>query len=159
LTKNNIRKRILFNFMFLFMRWLLLILGFILIRKAMKKLTFPVQGKSLKDMTSDFGPRGADFHNGIDIGAPSGTPILAADDGTIENVWTGGGGGLQIIINHGSGLKTGYAHLSAALVKVGQKVSAGDQIGKVGSSGFSTGPHLHFVVSENNIALDPKKYL
>lgn len=91
-------------------------------------------------------------HTGIDIGAPTGTTIFAADDGIVEYAgWNSGGYGNMIIINHGSGLYTRYGHSSKLLVAVGQTVKRGDVIALVGSTGHSTGPHLHFEVMTRDI--------
>ncbi len=98
-------------------------------------------------------------HTGVDIANHIGTPIYAADSGTVETVgYNRGGYGNQIIINHGGGKKTRYAHLSAFKVKVGQKVSKGEYIGAMGSTGRSTGPHLHFEVIINGAVYNPLNY-
>lgn len=102
------------------------------------------------------------FHSGIDIGAPQGTYIHAAASGKV--IWAGwrsGGGGNTIIIDHGGGISTLYLHImnGGILVKEGQVVSAGDVIGKVGSTGLATGPHLHFTVKVNGESVDPLKYV
>lgn len=83
------------------------------------------------------------FHAGWDLAAPTGTPVVAAADGVVTSAGWGGGYGNLVILQHGS-LQTRYAHLSKILVRGGQKVKQGQQIGKVGTTGRSTGPHLHF---------------
>ena len=99
------------------------------------------------------------FHAGEDIGAPSGTPILAADSGIATVIPSNGNGyGNYIIINHGGGRTTLYAHMSAFAVSNGQSVTQGQTIGYVGSTGNSTGPHLHFEVRVNGATTDPKSY-
>ena len=99
------------------------------------------------------------FHAGEDIGAPSGTPILAADSGIATVIPNNGNGyGNYIIINHGGGRTTLYAHMSAFAVSNGQSVTQGQTIGYVGSTGNSTGPHLHFEVRVNGATTDPKSY-
>ena len=99
------------------------------------------------------------FHAGEDIGAPSGTPILAADSGVATVIPNNGNGyGNYIIINHGGGRTTLYAHMSAFAVSNGQSVTQGQTIGYVGSTGNSTGPHLHFEVRVNGATTDPKRY-
>lgn len=99
------------------------------------------------------------FHNGLDIGAPTGTPILAAGDGVVEFAgWNKGYGNLTRI-EHGAGLSTRYGHQSKLLVSKGQRVSAGQVIGLVGSTGYSTGPHLHFEVRQNKVPQNPYNYL
>ncbi|MBQ6937285.1 MAG: peptidoglycan DD-metalloendopeptidase family protein [Clostridia bacterium] len=99
------------------------------------------------------------FHSGIDIGAPYGVDILAAADGTVTLATTNGGYGKCIIINHGSGITTLYGHNSTLLVSVGNKVTKGQVIAKAGSTGVSTGPHLHFEVRVNGATTDPMQYL
>jgi murein DD-endopeptidase MepM/ murein hydrolase activator NlpD len=86
------------------------------------------------------------FHNGIDLLIPEGTPIQAPADGTVLNVYKNDIGGLQIIISHAGGFKTGYAHLSASLVKTGDKVLKGQTFAKSGKSGRVTSAHLHFTL-------------
>lgn len=99
------------------------------------------------------------FHAGEDIGAPSGTPILAADSGIATVIPNNGNGyGNYIMINHGGGRVTLYAHMSAFAISNGQSVSQGQVIGYVGSTGNSTGPHLHFEVRVNGATTDPKSY-
>ena len=99
------------------------------------------------------------FHAGEDIGAPSGTPILAADSGIATVIPDNGNGyGNYIIINHGGGRTTLYAHMSGFAVSNGASVTQGQTIGYVGSTGNSTGPHLHFEVRVNGATTDPKSY-
>lgn len=99
------------------------------------------------------------FHAGEDIGAPSGTPILAADSGLVTVIPDNGNGyGNYIMINHGGGRVTLYAHMSGFAVSNGATVTQGQTIGYVGSTGNSTGPHLHFEVRVNGATTDPKGY-
>ena len=99
------------------------------------------------------------FHAGEDIGAPSGTPILAADSGIATVIPDNGNGyGNYVIINHGGGRTTLYAHMSGFAVSNGASVTQGQTIGYVGSTGNSTGPHLHFEVRVNGATTDPKSY-
>lgn len=99
-------------------------------------------------------------HVAIDIAAPTGTPIFAADSGTvIESGWTDVGYGQYVIIDHGNGFRTLYAHMSKRLVSKGAKVQRGQKIGLVGSTGNSTGPHLHFEIYRNGVLQNPLKYL
>ena len=99
------------------------------------------------------------MHNGVDMAAPSGSPILAAADGQVIAASYSSSMGNYIMIDHGSDLITIYMHASALNVSVGQEVSAGDRIGSVGSTGRSTGPHLHFGVRKNGAYVSPWSYL
>ena len=102
------------------------------------------------------------MHGGIDIGAPSSTPIHAAASGkVICAAWRSGGSGNTVIIDHGGGITTLYFHIKngGILVKEGQTVKAGDVIAKVGSTGLSTGPHLHFEVRKDGVRQDPLNYV
>ena len=121
------------------------------------RFMWPVNGP----VTSGFGPRthpisgGTRIHNGVDIGASSGTPIKAADTGTVVMAGSNGGYGNWTLIDHGGGLATGYAHQSSIGVRVGQRVTRGEVIGRVGSTGASTGPHLHWEVRVNGNPVNP----
>lgn len=116
-------------------------------------------------LTSGFGSRRhpilgvTRMHNGVDFGAGSGTPVIAAGEG--EVVWAGsrGGYGNTVIIDHGNTLATLYAHMSSVSVGVGQTVTRGQQVGAVGSTGLSTGPHLHFEVRQSGTPVNPLSYL
>lgn len=99
------------------------------------------------------------FHAGIDIGAGYGSAIVAAESGTVTTATYGSGYGKYVVVNHGSGLTTLYAHCSSLLVKVGDKVTRGQTIAKVGSTGVSTGNHLHFEVRINGSTTDPLAYV
>jgi murein DD-endopeptidase MepM/ murein hydrolase activator NlpD len=98
------------------------------------------------------------FHSGIDIGAGYGLSIVAAADGIVTMATTNGGYGKCVVINHGSGLTTLYGHCSSIEVSVGDSVKKGDLIAKVGSTGVSTGPHLHFEARINGATTDPMNY-
>lgn len=120
--------------------------------------------KNMYSVTSGFGKRYHPIlkrlrtHTGVDITAPKGTPVYATADGTVTSESPGGGYGLTIIINHGYTYKTLYAHLSKKAVKPGQKVKRGQVIGYVGSTGMSTGAHLHYEVIKNGQRVNPVYY-
>ena len=99
------------------------------------------------------------FHAGLDMPAPNGTIVLSAGEGKVTFAGTKSGYGTLVEISHGNGLVTRYGHLSATLVKVGQVVQTGTPIAKVGSTGRSTGPHLHFEVRQGDQTVDPKTFL
>lgn len=99
------------------------------------------------------------FHKGIDFPIPRGTPVLASEDGTATYAGVNGGYGNFIEIDHGEGLTSRYGHLSGISVHVGDKVSRGDVIGASGSTGRSTGPHLHFEVRQDNVPVNPAYYI
>jgi murein DD-endopeptidase MepM/ murein hydrolase activator NlpD len=110
-------------------------------------------------VTSGFGWRWGRMHEGLDIAASYGAPISAASSGTVIYAgWMGGYGNL-VVIDHGGGLATAYGHQSSIAVSSGSQVSQGQTIGYVGSTGHSTGPHLHFEVRVNGAAVDPMGYL
>jgi len=109
---------------------------------------WPVSGR----ITQKFWAR----HPGIDIGAPKGTPVYAADSGyVVQAGWSNVGYGFMILVNHGNGYLTRYAHLSVMNAEVGDSVKKGQMIGRVGSTGNSTGPHLHFEIIRGNVHLNP----
>jgi murein DD-endopeptidase MepM/ murein hydrolase activator NlpD len=118
-------------------------------------LIWPVNGP----VTSPFGMRWGRMHEGIDIGASYGTPIRAAAGGRVIIAGWVSGYGNVVYIDHGGGLSTGYAHQSRMAVSVGQEVSQGQVIGYVGCTGHCFGPHLHFEVRVNGVAVDPLGYL
>ena len=103
-----------------------------------------------------FGPRGSRFHTGVDFPADTGTSVRAARSGRVSFAgWDNGGYGKLILVAHGHGTYTWYAHLSRMTVRRGQRVATGSRIGAVGSTGNSTGPHLHFEVRVRGAAVDP----
>lgn len=99
------------------------------------------------------------FHRGIDIVAPAGTPILASADGVVTAAGRDGGYGKKVDLSHGYGYLTRYAHMSEVLVRPGQRITRGETIGRVGSTGRSTSPHLHYEVFRDGRRINPWKYL
>lgn len=126
-------------------------------------LTWPCPGYTT--ITSGFGYRihpilgYRKLHTGIDIGAPYGARIVAANTGKVIASYYNSSYGNMIMIDHGGGIVTVYAHMSARLVSEGASVQRGGTIGRVGSTGMSTGPHLHFEVRVNGVYKDPRSYL
>lgn len=133
-------------------------------RDTARKLPFanPAPGQAI---TSQFGNRpdpffgGMAMHAGIDFRAPTGTPILSTGAGKVITAGYSGGYGILVEIDHGFGLSTRYGHMSKAKVKEGDTVQAGDLIGLSGSTGRSTGPHLHYEVRRNGNAIDPLHFI
>ncbi|HUG62653.1 MAG TPA: M23 family metallopeptidase [Methylomirabilota bacterium] len=125
-------------------------------------LQVPLDGAS---MSSNFGSRSdpflgsVAFHAGVDFRSPSGRPVAATASGRVVVAGRNGGYGNLVEIDHGKGLTTRYAHLSRIAVKVGEEIAAGDIIGRVGSTGRSTGPHLHYETRVNGTAVNPQRYL
>lgn len=119
------------------------------------KLGWPTNGR----INSGYGQRWGRMHKGLDIDGNTGQPIGAASDGRVTFAGWDGGYGKSALIDHGGGFVTRYAHMSKIEVKVGQKVSRGDLVGLVGSTGRSTGSHLHFEVYINGVYQNPRKYL
>lgn len=118
-------------------------------------LAMPTRGR----ISSRYGARWGRTHRGLDIAAATGTPINAADGGTVSFSGYKNSLGYMVEINHGNGLVTRYAHCSKLLVKKGDKVYKGQQIAKVGNTGNSTGPHLHLEVLKNGVHQNPSKYV
>ncbi|WP_100447964.1 M23 family metallopeptidase [Glycomyces xiaoerkulensis] len=111
------------------------------------------------DITSLFGPRWGRNHNGVDFAAPTGTPVYAAFPGTVTHAgWESGFGNL-VVIDHGDGVETYYAHNSEILVSQGQRVEAGEHVSDAGNTGFSFGPHLHFELHVDGRPVEPLGYL
>jgi murein DD-endopeptidase MepM/ murein hydrolase activator NlpD len=103
-----------------------------------------------------FGPRGARFHSGIDFPVPAGTSVGAAGYGCVESAgWNAGGYGNLVVVGHRLGMTSWYAHLRRIAVRPGACISAGDRIGTAGSTGHSSGPHLHFELRLRGAAVDP----
>jgi lipoprotein NlpD len=116
---------------------------------------WPVNGT----VNSAFGPRGSSFHDGIDIAAPEGTPILAIEAGEVIYSDQLRGYGNMVILRHAGGIVSVYAHNESNLVREGQSVVRGEVVARVGSTGRVSGPHLHFEIRRNNAAQDPLRYL
>jgi murein DD-endopeptidase MepM/ murein hydrolase activator NlpD len=116
-------------------------------------------------VTSDFGARMDPItaqrvmHQGMDIATPHGHPVTSPSDGTVVFAGVENGYGKVITVDHGYGLKTRYGHLSEIAVKAGEKVKRGERLGAVGSTGRSTGPHLHYEVRVNGIPENPRKFM
>ncbi len=122
---------------------------------------WPVEGQitaSFGERIDPFNGEGA-FHSGVDISAIVGSPVIAPADGAVTFADFLGGYGRAIMVDHGHGITTRYGHLSSFAVTAGQYIHRGDTIGYVGSSGRSTGPHLHYEVRINDAPVNPYKYL
>jgi len=125
------------------------------------RLAWPVRGR----VSSGFGMRVHPLtgrtraHSGLDVAVAAGTPVGAAAGGRVVRAGRAGGYGLLVVVDHGGGLGTRYAHLSRIEVAVGQVIGAGQRIGRVGSTGAATGPHLHFEVRRGGVAQDPGSWL
>jgi murein DD-endopeptidase MepM/ murein hydrolase activator NlpD len=122
---------------------------------------WPIEGKvgsSFGEREDPFNGEGK-FHSGIDIEAPSGTPVRATADGEVSGASTGAGYGREVVLNHGHDVMTVYGHLSAIAVLPGQHVTRGQVIGYVGQTGRATGPHLHYEVRVHNVPVNPHPYL
>ncbi|MEA3222892.1 MAG: M23 family metallopeptidase [Thermodesulfobacteriota bacterium] len=116
-------------------------------------------------LTSPFGWRRSpftgerEFHKGVDIAARKGTPVYAPADGMVTSYGTNGGFGNFLVINHGYGIVTRYGHLKKSYVKPGKQVHRGDIVACIGSTGRSTGPHVHYEVLINGVHVNPKRYM
>ncbi len=110
-------------------------------------------------VTSEFGPRWGRMHEGIDIASGTGTPIAAAKGGSVIHAGPLGGYGNLVLVAHGGGFVTAYAHLSEIAVSSGQSVSTGTYLGGMGCTGSCTGTHLHFEIRANGVPVDPRSYL
>ena len=124
-------------------------------------LSWPVRGQ----IDSEYGlrrspwGRGREHHDGIDIGSLSGTPVRCPAAGTVVAASSHGGYGRNVVLDHGNGVESRYAHLKKIDVKLGQRVERGQVIGLVGSTGRSTGPHLHYEVLVEGKPVDPRSFL
>ena len=123
----------------------------------------PIMGEI--DLSSGFGVRSDPFlgrpamHTGLDIRGSTGDPVRATANGTVETAGWNGGYGKMVEVDHGNGFSTRYGHMSEILVKVGQHIRVGQIVGRVGSTGRSTGPHLHYETRIDGDAVDPQKFL
>jgi murein DD-endopeptidase MepM/ murein hydrolase activator NlpD len=123
---------------------------------------WPVEGESTDGFGgrgNPFGGAGSEFHPGQDIAAPRGTPVFAPADGRVVEAGWKNGYGQTVVLDHGNGLTTRYAHLSRIEVTAEQELKRGDQLGQVGSTGRSTGPHLHYEVRIGELPVSPRHYL
>jgi len=123
--------------------------------QLLRNFDWPVSGR----ISSRFGPRWGRQHQGLDIAVPTGTPVRAAAAGTVTYAGSMGSYGIIVIIDHGNGVETRYAHNSRVAVKVGQRVKRGELIAYSGNTGNSTGPHLHFEIRYRGTAVNPENYL
>ena len=125
----------------------------------------PLGSPVVGQITSNFGKRSSpfsgrvSFHSGVDISIPQGTPVVASADGIVKFSGRKGGYGKIVQIQHPNGKETRYAHLSKVDVLPGRKVKRGQRIGAVGSTGQSTGPHLHYEIRKDGVAIDPKPFM
>ena len=125
------------------------------VAKMSSKMIRPVGGR----ISSNFGQRWGRLHAGTDYAVPTGTPVKAAQGGTVIHVGTAGSYGKLVKVRHPNGMETRYAHLSNYKVRVGDRVSAGQTIALSGNTGNSTGPHLHFEVRVNGKPKNPRNYV
>ncbi len=120
---------------------------------------WPVE-RSKVVVTAEFGvPRGSSRHEGIDLAAPAGTPVRVTADGRVIIAEKDGLYGRTILVDHGNGYRTRYAHLKKIETKQGKRVRRGEQIGRVGKSGNASGAHLHYEVLRNGVPVNPRGYL
>jgi murein DD-endopeptidase MepM/ murein hydrolase activator NlpD len=131
-------------------------------REVSRPVGTPVAG--LPDISSRYGlranpfGRGHEFHNGIDLVVDRGTPVMATAPGRVVEAGYSGPGGIRVVIDHGFGYRSGYAHLSRLRVKPGEQVQRGQVVGLSGSTGRSNGPHLHYTISYQGMTIDPARY-
>lgn len=123
--------------------------------RLIRNFDWPLRGR----ISSRYGPRWDRIHHGLDVAVPVGTPIRSAAGGVVSFSGAMGGYGNIVIIDHGNGVETRYAHTSRNIVRVGQRVQRGDLIAYSGNTGNSTGPHLHFEVRQRGQSVNPELYL
>lgn len=129
---------------------------------AAKPNRWPVRGSITSNFgyrKNPFGGRSREFHDGLDIAAPHGTPVRAAGDGKVIFAGYRYGYGLMVSISHGYGYISHYGHNSRITVRVGERVKKGEIIARIGSTGRSTGPHVHFMIDKNGRRINPLKVL
>ncbi|MBI4805401.1 MAG: M23 family metallopeptidase [Desulfovibrio sp.] len=126
---------------------------------AARPSIWPVRGTINSDFGYRYMSRSREYHKGLDIGVPVGTPIVAPADGKVVSVGYESGYGLMVVIEHRHGVSTAYAHLKAATVEAGDDVTKGTRIAFSGMSGRTTGSHLHYEVRVNGQAVDPMNYM
>lgn len=120
---------------------------------------WPVE-RSKVVVSAEFGAlRGKSRHQGIDLAAPAGTPVRATADGRVIVAERDGRYGRTVVVDHGGGFRTRYAHLKKIETKVGRRVKRGELVGRVGKSGNASGAHLHYEVLKNGVPVDPRLYL
>lgn len=151
-----------------FKKYFPLVLVFIVASVIAYRLIFKINNMKLPvsgRITSKYGNRthpvtgATSFHNGIDIAVPVGTPVYAPASGIVKTVYSNSTGGIQMIVDHDNGFRTGYAHLSETIARPGQRVKQGEIIAKTGNTGASTGPHLHLTLRKNGTLVNPEEYL
>jgi murein DD-endopeptidase MepM/ murein hydrolase activator NlpD len=123
---------------------------------------WPVEGRLMGAFgrrSDPFSGEGTEFHTGVDISAPPGTPVRATADGIVVSAGWSGGYGRLVVIDHGGGTQTYYAHLSRFYVQTGQEVRGGELVGAVGATGRVTAPHLHYEVRIGGAPVNPYRYL
>lgn len=134
----------------------------VLRERAMTPSVWPVEGRltdGFGDRRNPFGGSSSEFHAGQDIATIFGTPVAATANGVVTFAGCQNGYGQVVVIDHGGGLTTRYGHLSHIDAEIGQNIARGQQVGRVGSSGRSTGPHLHYEIRINDEPVDPRPYL
>ncbi len=147
-----------------------LVVGFVLTLQACASGRQPQQPSEIPNgwpverskvvVTAEFGvPRGSSRHEGIDLAAPAGTPVRVTADGRVIIAEKDGLYGRTILVDHGNGYRTRYAHLKKIETKQGKRVRRGEQIGRVGKSGNASGAHLHYEVLRNGVPVNPRGYL
>src|SRR5205085_9103992 len=134
----------------------------IIMQRAVTPSIWPVDGRltdGFGDRHNPFGGYSSEFHTGQDIATNYGTPVTATANGVVTFTGFQNGYGQLVVIDHGGGLTTRYGHLSHIDANLGQNITRGDVVGRVGSSGRSTGPHLHYEIRINDEPVDPRPYL